>query len=70
MLKTIPVEDSQHCYQKGEQSVHRCVTAQENYFEGSVSEHIKCQIMDLLEVSNSSVENIHTNVEELIQQKG
>ena len=33
MLKTIPVEDFQRCYQKWEQRLHRCVAAQENYFE-------------------------------------
>ena len=34
MLKTIRVEDFQRCYQKSEQRLHRCVTAQGNYFEG------------------------------------
>ena len=34
MLKTIPVEDFQHCWQKWEQCLHRCVAAQGNYFEG------------------------------------
>ena len=33
MLKTIPVEDFQRYYQKWEQRLHRCVAAQENYFE-------------------------------------
>ena len=33
MLKTIPVEDFQRCYQKWE-SLHRSVAAQGNYFEG------------------------------------
>jgi hypothetical protein len=33
MLKTIPVEDLQRCYQKWEQRFHRCVAAQGNYFE-------------------------------------
>ena len=33
MLKTIPVEDFQRCYQKWEH-LHRCVAAQGNYFEG------------------------------------
>ena len=33
MLKTIPVEDFQHYYQKWE-CLYRCVAAQENYFEG------------------------------------
>jgi len=33
MLKTIPVEDFQRCYQKWEQRLHRCVAAQGNYFE-------------------------------------
>ena len=31
MLKTIPVEDFQHCKQKWER-LHRCVAAQGNYF--------------------------------------
>ena len=34
MLKIIPVEDFQRCYQKWEQFLHRCVAAQGNYFEG------------------------------------
>ena len=34
MLKTIPVENFQHCYQMWEQRLHRCVAAQGNYFEG------------------------------------
>ena len=34
MLKTIPIEDFQRCYQKWEQCLHRCVAAQGNYFEG------------------------------------
>ena len=34
MLKTIPFEDFQRCYQKWEQRLHRCVAAQGNYFEG------------------------------------
>ena len=34
MLKTIPVEDFQRCYQKWEQCLHWCVAAQGNYFEG------------------------------------
>ena len=34
MLKIIPVEDFQRCYQKWEQRLHRCVAAQGNYFEG------------------------------------
>ena len=34
MLRTIPVEDFQRCYQKFEQGLHRCVAAQGNYFEG------------------------------------
>ena len=34
ILKTIPVEDFQRCIQKWEQLLHRCVAAQENYFEG------------------------------------
>ena len=34
MLKTTPVEDFQHCYQNGEQRLHRCVAAKGNYFEG------------------------------------
>ena len=34
MLKTIPVEDFQGCYEKWEQRFHRCVDAQGNYFEG------------------------------------
>ena len=33
MLKTIPVEDLQRCYQKWEQRLHRFVAAQW-YFEG------------------------------------
>ena len=33
MLKTIPVEDFQRCYQKWEQCLHRCVAAQGKYFE-------------------------------------
>ena len=36
MLKTIPVEDFQHCYQKWEQRLHQCVAAQGNYFEGTL----------------------------------
>ena len=31
MLKTIPVEDFQGCYQKWEQCLHRCVAAQVKY---------------------------------------
>ena len=34
MMKTIPVEDFQRCYQKWEQRLHQCVAAQGNYFEG------------------------------------
>ena len=34
MLKTIPVEDCQRCYQKWEQRLHWSVAAQGNYFEG------------------------------------
>ena len=34
MLKTIPAEDFQHCYQKWEQRLHRCVATQGIYFEG------------------------------------
>ena len=34
MLKTVPVEDFQRCYQKWEQCLHLYVTAQGNYFEG------------------------------------
>ena len=34
MLKTIPVEDFQCCYQKWDQYLHRCVAARGNYFEG------------------------------------
>ena len=34
MLKTIPVEDFQHCYKKWER-FHRCVAFQGNYFEGN-----------------------------------
>ena len=34
MLKTVPVEDFQHCYQKWEQCIHWCLAAHENYFEG------------------------------------
>ena len=41
MLKSIPVEDLQHCYQKWEQRLHRCVAAQENYFEGDNIEVLK-----------------------------
>jgi hypothetical protein len=33
MLKTIPIEDLQRCYQKWEQRPHWCVAAQESYFE-------------------------------------
>ena len=33
MLKTIPVEDLQHGYEKWER-LHRCVVAQRNYFKG------------------------------------
>ena len=33
MLRTIPVEDFQRCYQKFEQGLHWCVAAQGNYFE-------------------------------------
>lgn len=32
MLKSIPVEDFQRCYQKLEQRLHRCVAAHDNYF--------------------------------------
>ena len=35
LLKIIPVEDFQRCYQKWEQCLHRCVAAQGNYFEGN-----------------------------------
>jgi transposase len=34
MLKTIPVEDFQRCYQQWEQRLHRCVAVQGNYSEG------------------------------------
>jgi hypothetical protein len=34
MLKTIPLEDFQRCYQKWETRLHWCVAAQGNYFEG------------------------------------
>ena len=34
MLKTIPVENLQHCYQKWEKCLHLCVPAQGNYFDG------------------------------------
>ena len=34
MLKTIPIEDFQRCYQKWEQRFHRCVAAQGNCFDG------------------------------------
>jgi hypothetical protein len=34
IVKTIPVEYFQHCYQKWELRLHRCVAAQGNYFEG------------------------------------
>ena len=34
MLKIIPVEDFQRCYQKWERRFQRCVAAQGNYFEG------------------------------------
>ena len=33
MLKTMPIEDIQRCYQTWER-LHRCVAAQGNYFEG------------------------------------
>ena len=33
MLKIISVEDFQRCYQKWEQSLHRCVAAQGNYID-------------------------------------
>ena len=33
MLKIIPIEDFQRCYQKWGR-LHRCVAAQGNYFEG------------------------------------
>ena len=33
MLKTIPVEDFQRCYQKKGQRPHQCAAAQGNYFE-------------------------------------
>jgi hypothetical protein len=38
MLKTIPVEDFQHCYQKWKQGLHRCVAAQGNYFDGDITD--------------------------------
>ena len=34
MLKAIPIEDFQRCYQKWEQRLHQCVAARGNYFEG------------------------------------
>ena len=34
MLKTIPVEDFQRCYQKWEQHLHQYIAAQGTYFEG------------------------------------
>ena len=34
ILKSIPVEDFQHCNQNWEQRLHRCVTARGNYFDG------------------------------------
>ena len=34
ILKTIPFEDVQHCYQKWKQRFHWCVAAQGNYLEG------------------------------------
>jgi hypothetical protein len=33
ILKTIPVEDFQRCYQKLEKLLYRCVAALGNYFE-------------------------------------
>ena len=34
MLKTLPVEDFQRCYQKWEQRLHGWIAAQRNCFEG------------------------------------
>ena len=34
MLKTIPVEDFQRCYQNWKQRLHQCAATQGNYFEG------------------------------------
>ena len=36
MLKTIPVEGFQRCYQKMEERLHRCVAAQGNCFEEDI----------------------------------
>jgi hypothetical protein len=33
-LKGIPAETFQHCYEQWKQRLHRCVVAQEIYFEG------------------------------------
>ena len=33
MLKSMPVEDLQRCYEKWEQRLHQRVAAQGNYFE-------------------------------------
>jgi hypothetical protein len=36
MLKTIPIDDFQRCYQKWEQCLHRCVAAQGNILKGII----------------------------------
>ena len=60
MLKIIPVEDFQRCYQKWAQRLHQCVAAQGNYFEGDTIDVCK-QIKTLVNKKSVSLLFCHTS---------